>query len=400
MKSKVYVLGAGIVGVTTAWCLRQQGFDVVVLERRSQPAEGTSFANGGQITLSSAAPWANPETPRRVLQGQTGFYLLPGLSYSQLLWGLKFLWNCQPRLARRNLQNLVNLCARSHALYQQLLEEQDIDVELHKGILHLYASQDEWQESQRSYQGWAAPLLPYCRPVDRQEILSIEPELASVADRIAGGFYAENDLTGDARQFTQSLANLCAQQGVDFIFDTTVQSLHTRPTQVVMDTTAGRYSGDHTVCCLGVDAPDLLHPVLTRSSIHPVKGYSVTFALEGDEANAPKVSFLDESHKIVATRLGNFFRVAGIAEVGDSDAFIYPQQVAVLFDWVKQYFPALRYSESKVWAGLRPMTPHGLPYVGATAEPRLWLNCGHGSLGWTSAMGTAEKLACDILAAH
>ena len=401
-KQKVCVLGAGVIGVTTAWLLRKKGFDVSVVESEVSVAMGTSFANGAQISVSNAMPWAAPDTPLRILQSfigkNRGIFISPRLSFKQWAWGMQFLWNCRSSVAQNNLEKMVAICVRSRELYNELLKQRPIDFDcLGNGILHLYFDIKEYESAKRVQSKWGKCLAGHREDLGVSEMLSIEPALEPIKDKIVGGFYAAEDMTGNAYKFSVALAEMCAQEGVQFHYETRALSLKPEKKKVVVVTDKDEFCVDHAVCCLGVHSEDLLKPLDISTAIYPVKGYSITTKLGDADKDVPMVSILDESSKIVMTRLGEYLRVAGIAEVSDYNTDINPHRIELLTQWMGTFFPHIPLRDVSVWMGLRPLSPSNLPYVGASKHPRVWLNCGHGTLGWTAAMGTAEQLACDIL---
>lgn len=398
---KVGVLGAGIIGITTAWWLHKKGFEVTVFERQALPASETSFANGGQVSASHAAPWANPVTLRAlpIILSRTdcSLSLSLKLSLSQWLWGLRFLYNCYPARARRHLQKMLAICLRSRDLYRQLLEEEDIDFSrLDKGILHIYTSTSDLQHARKSYQTWARDLVQHCCEVSVADIIALEPSLAHSQRDIVGGFFAQQDFSGDAHRFSVRLADICQQRGVVFRYNTSVNTLRAQRDAMLVETDQGDFRFDHLVSCLGVSTNSMLKSLGVRTRIYPIKGYSITMQLGDSAAFAPSVSFLDSTSRIVASRLGSHFRVAGIADLAGFEATLDDRKIEFLRTWVAEIFPRIEPTEVTPWAGLRPATPSNLPHVGASSCPRLWLNCGHGTLGWTTAMATAEQVSSDI----
>lgn len=401
---KVCVLGAGIVGITTAWMLNRKGCEVTVIEREAEAARGTSFANGAQISIGNTMPWANPDMPRRLivaLMGSgRGVFIKPRLSWQQWKWGIAFLRNCRLKLTQHNLEKTVAICAHSRQLYRQLIEREKIKFDYaNSGVLSFYSDYKEYNLSRNNQLSWAHCLNQYRHEVSPAEILTIEPALEYVRDMIVGGFYAREDMTGDAYRFSVALAQRCAECGVTFRYRTKALQIQPRHADVTVVTDTDELRAEHIVCCLGVESDQLLAPLGIDSGIYPVKGYSITIELSDEESKqaAPTVSLLDSRHKIVASRLGDRLRVAGIAEIGDTTTDVHSHRIDLLTKWTQSLFPAVSLNEFSSWAGLRPLTPSNLPRVGRSHYPRVWLNCGHGALGWTAAMATAEMIACDII---
>ena len=404
---RIVVLGAGVVGVSSAWYLAQAGHDVTVVER--QPAAGmeTSFANGGQISVCHAEPWANPKAPWKILQwlGEEDAPLLFRLKadWAQWRWGLRFLQECTPARARRNLQNLVRLGLYSRELLQTLRAETGIHYdELTRGILHYYTDEAEFASAIR-----AAALMRETG-LDRDvknaaECLQIEPALAHTRRPIVGGTYTSTDESGDAMKFTQVLAEKCQQIGVRFQYNTDILGLVPEGDRVsgvaVSQQTAGPrehaiLSADAVLVSLGSYSPLLLRPLGITLDVYPAKGYSATIPVrEGDVA--PSVAMTDDGCKIVFSRLGDRLRVAGTAEMNGYNLDLTPVRCRALIERTREIFPlAGDFDAAEFWAGLRPSTPSNLPYIGrAGCFGNLWLNTGHGTLGWTEAVGSGCAVA-------
>lgn len=398
---KVVVLGAGVVGVAAAWFLREAGHDVEVLDR--QPAAGmeTSFANGGQISVSHAEPWANPGAIRKILKwlGRADAPLLFRLRADpqQWLWGLQFLIECLPARHRANVAQLVRLGLYSRATLQALRRETGLRYhQLERGILHLYTEPRDFEAAVR-----AAELMR-ALGVDRvprtlEQCIAIEPALASARQRIAGGTYAAGDESGDAHAFTQALAALCAKRGVRFAYGSAVRNVvawgdHVEGVEVG-DTLV---RGDAYVVALGSYSAPLLRPLGIPLAIYPAKGYSVTLPV-ADPSAAWVVSLSDEAHKLVFSRLGDRLRIAGTAELSGYDTSINEVRCRAILQRTLALFPrAGDASRAEFWAGLRPATPGNVPYVGRTRLRNLFLDTGHGTLGWTHACGSGRALA-DIV---
>ncbi len=402
----VIVLGAGLTGVTSAWYLRQAGHAVTVIER--QPAAGleTSYANGGQVSVSHPEPWANPGAPGQVLRwlGREDAPLLfrPRLDWRQWSWGLRFLRECLPGRTRRNTTAIVRLALHSRACLRALREDTGLEYDrLERGILHLFfSSRDSTQAGER-----AALLRGFgirAEVVDARGCLAIEPALAHCRDTILGGLYAPDDESGDALAFTQKLAALCQHNGVTFRYGLAIGSLVAANGSVVAARTADdqgaaeQIGGDAFLVALGSHSADLVRPLGDTLPIYPVKGYSVTLPLAAG-ADAPFVSITDESRRIVCSRLGNRLRAAGTAELTGFDASVNPARCNALLRRVEQLFPHIKPAgEVAHWAGLRPATPGNVPVVGRGRLNNLFFNTGHGTLGWTLACGSGQAIA-DIV---
>jgi D-amino-acid dehydrogenase len=402
----VIVLGAGLAGVTSAWYLRQAGFAVTVVDR--QPAAGleTSFANGGQISVSHPEPWANPGAPGQILRwlGREDAPLLfrPRADWHQWAWGLQFLVECLPGRTRRNTLAIVRLALHSRDCLNTLLSETGIEFDrLRKGILHLFFSPREFSDAGRR----AALLREFgmrAEVPDARACLDIEPALAYCGDTLQGGLYAPEDETGDALAFTQKLAECCARAGVVFRHGLGITALEAGPDGVTGITAMGgdgspaRIAADAYLLALGSFSATLARPLGERLPIYPVKGYSVTLPLAAD-AQAPSVSITDESHRIVCSRLGNRLRIAGTAELTGFDAGINRARCEAILRRAGQLFPRLQTAGApEFWAGLRPATPSNVPVIGRGRLRNLYFNTGHGTLGWTLACGSGQAIA-DII---
>lgn len=399
----IVVLGAGVIGTTTAWFLARNGHQVTVVER--QPAAGleTSFANGGQVSVSHAEPWANPSAPLKVLKWLARedapllFRLRPDVH--QWLWGLAFLRECLPARARHNIRQIVNLGLYSRGTLRELRRETGIDYDhLEAGILHFYTDAREFEAALEP-----ARLMRELG-CDRQvksadECVAIEPALAHARARIAGATYTPSDESGDAHRFTQRLAALAAAKGVAFRYSHTVLALEHaggEVTGVRLADPHGRVSTLHADACvvaLGSYSPLLLRPLGVRLPIYPAKGYSVTLDV-ADPARAHRVSLTDDEYKLVFSRLGDRLRIAGTAELTGYSTDLNEARCRAIVARVQSLFPgAGDIASARYWTGLRPATPGNVPLIGRTRYSNLLLNTGHGTLGWTHACGSARALA-------
>ncbi len=400
---KVLVLGAGVVGVASAWYLAEAGHEVRVVDRQPKPGMETSFANGGQISAGHAEPWAKPSVLPKILQWlgreDAPFLFRPRADWAQWEWGLRFLRECIPGRFERNCRALAGLAAYSRDCLRALRGATGIAYDhLERGILHFATEARDFEELARSAEAVRA------LGVDRQvksaaECLALEPALRDSEDPIVGGVYTPRDESGDARCFTEALAQLAAARGVAFRFDMPVQALESAG-GAITGVRAGKelLSADAYVVCLGSYSPLMLRPLGIRVPVYPLKGYSVTLPLGPAEAAlAPAVSLTDEAHKIVVSRLGNRLRAAGTAELTGYDTELNSVRCAAISRRIRSLFPALgAITEVENWTGLRPATPDNVPIIGGTALRRLYLNTGHGTLGWTLACGSGKALA-DIV---
>jgi D-amino-acid dehydrogenase len=397
---KIVVLGAGVIGTTAAWYLAQAGHEVTVLERRPAPGLETSFANGGQISAGHAEPWAKPAVLPQILRwlGREDAPLLfrPRFDMAQWLWALRFVAECRPGRFERNCRVLAGLARYSRACLRRLRERSGIRYdELTRGILHFATSQRDFDALARHAE--AVRGLGIHREVKTaRECIVLEPALQYAEERIAGGLYTPEDESGDAHRFTQALAALAGQRGVRFEMETSVIALHAARGELqAVDTSKGRVSADAYVMAMGSYSAPLLRSVGIRIPVYPLKGYSITLPLgPAEEEAAPFVSLTDEACKIVISRLGARLRAAGTAELAGFDTAINERRCAAIVRRVRQLFPQLGAATVvERWSGLRPATPNNVPIIGASPLRRLYLNTGHGTLGWTLACGSAAALA-------
>lgn len=400
---KIVVLGAGVIGTTSAWYLAQAGHEVTVLERRPAAGLETSFANGGQISAGHAEPWAKPAALSKILRwlGREDAPLLfrPRADLAQWLWGLRFIAECRPGRFERNCRALAGLAAYSRDCLRRLREKTAIQYEqLTRGILHFATSQRDLDALARQAQTMR-PLGIRRELKSASECLALEPALQFSQERVTGGLFTPEDESGDAHRFTQELAALAAQRGVRFAMDTSVIALHVAQGEIqAVDTSKGRIGADAYVVAMGSYSAPLLRSVGLRIPVYPLKGYSITLPLgPAEEAAAPTVSLTDEAFKMVISRLGTRLRAAGTAELAGYDTSMNEVRCAAIVRRVRQLFPQLGAATTvERWTGLRPATPNNVPIIGASRLRRLYLNTGHGTLGWTLACGSAAALA-DLL---
>jgi D-amino-acid dehydrogenase len=402
---RALVLGGGVVGVTAAWYLAADGHEVTLIERESGAGLQTSFANGGQISASYAEPWANPEAPAKVLKwlGRDDAPLLFRLRADprQWCWGLEFLYQCLPSRTRHNTIQCLNLALYSRDCLKALRADTGIEYDAStRGILCFYTDPAEFEHAVAS----SALMREY--GCDREvrtpdECVAIEPAFAACKSRLAGGIYTATDESGDAHKFTVELARRAAQQGVQFRYGTTVERLlragdRIGGVDVVADGRKETLTADAIVVALGSYSPFLLQPLGVPCLVYPAKGYSMTLEV-GDHRGAPFVSLTDLACKIVTTRLGNRLRVAGTAEFSGYDTTLNPVRCEALRKRTFELFPDAGDAQSiRYWTGLRPATPSNVPLIGPTRYRNLYLDTGHGTLGWTMACGSGRLLA-DVI---
>ncbi|CAM4381728.1 D-amino acid dehydrogenase [Bordetella muralis] len=403
---RVVVLGSGIIGISSAWWLSQAGHDVVVIDRRPGAAQETSLANGGQISVSYAEPWANPQAPLKLLkwmfQDDAPLLFRPQLDWRQWAWVLAFLRECLPGRLAPNIRAMVRLAEYSRSTLQGMRAELGITYDhLERGILNFYRDQREFETSQRAA-GLMRDFGVERRVVTADEVIAIEPALASCRATIVGGDYTPEDESGDVHLFATSLARRCEAAGVEFRFETSATRLITEGGQVQSleviqpDGRYARVAADAYVVAMGSFSPRLLRPLGVPCNVYPAKGYSATFDIV-DPARAPSVSLTDSSHKVVVSRLGNRLRMAGTAELSGYSRSLNMGRCEALTRLARELFPgALDVEGVSYWSGLRPATPSNVPLIGRTRIPNLYLNTGHGTLGWTMGVGSGRALA-DLL---
>ena len=403
---QVIVLGAGVVGVASAWYLRRAGHDVTVVDRQPAPGLETSFANGGQISVSHAEPWANPAAPLQILKwlGRQDAPLLfrPHADLAQWLWGARFLFECLPHRARDNARQILSLALYSVDALLALRRETGIAYdELARGILSFYTDQREFERAAAlvdSMRSWGC-----AREVKTAaECVTIEPALRSAQSRLVGGIFSPGDESGDAHAFTRRLSAMCQERGVAFRFSCTVRRLHETGGRIAGVEVAGPQGSVETlhadayVVALGSYSAPLLRGIGLSIPVYPVKGYSVTLPV-GPQHDAPTVSLTDEARKLVFSRLGGRLRIAGTAELAGYDTEINRLRCEAIMKRVFELFPNPGHrGRAEFWTGLRPATPGNVPLIGGTRYPNLFLNTGHGTLGWTLACGSGRAVA-DIV---
>ena len=420
----IIVLGAGIIGISTAWHLAERGHQVTVVERQNGAALETSFANAGQISVSYCEPWANREAPLKALKWmlskEAPLLFRPqnpfGPGWRQYAWGLQFLANCNDAAFERNVQQLVALGEYSHAALKEVVAATGIEYQrLQHGIAHYYGDEHSFESAAQA----AALMGKYGvdrKVVSRDELLRIEPSLKNYGAHIVGGTYTATDESGDACTFTQALAERCAARGVQFLYGHSVerinvaggvvQSVVARALPQAGDTLAPAAQvlrADQVVVACGSFSAPLLRSVGVNVPIYPGKGYSATFKILNADA-APTVSTIDDAKKIAISRLGDQIRVAGTIEVGGYDLTLDSPlaraRCHMLARRVEEVWPGMcdtRTAEEggnpHFWAGLRPATPTNIPLIGQTKVRGLWVNAGHGTLGWTHGAGSGKALA-------
>ncbi|HQW19536.1 MAG TPA: D-amino acid dehydrogenase [Rhodocyclaceae bacterium] len=400
---KVVILGAGLLGVASAWYLAEDGHEVTVLDRQAEAGMETSFANGGQISSCHAAPWANPSAPWQIAKWlrREDSPLLWRLRAdpAQWAWGMRFLVECSAARARQNTIDILRLALYSREKLGTLRQQLDLEYDqLKRGILHFYTDEREFLLATSQ----AALMREFgCERVTKEaeECLALEPALKTTTVPIVGGTYTAEDESGDAHKFTQALAQRCKQAGVSFLFGEAIDALGEKSDRIANVRLANgtTLTGDAFVVALGSWSPLLLKSAGVTIPVYPAKGYSVTVPLDADSI-APTISLTDDSHKIVISRLANRLRVAGTAEFAGYDRSINAVRCNAILRRLRAVFPGVVHGDRfDVWAGLRPATPSNVPFVGKAKFDNLFLNTGHGTLGWTMACGSGQLIA-DLIA--
>ena len=398
---RVLVLGAGVIGTTTAWYLAQAGYQVTVVDRQPGPALETSFANAGQLSFGYTSPWAAPGIPLKAMkwlfEEHAPLAIRPTTSVAQYRWLLQMLRNCTAQRYAINKARMVRMSDYSRDCINALRAQTGIDYEGRtQGTTQLFRTQQQLDAAAADIAVLEQYGVPY-QVLDRAGIIAAEPALAAVADKLVGALRLPEDQTGDCQLFTQRLAELAAAAGVEFRYNQDIQAIEHDDHQVTGVRVGGqRLSADHYVVALGSYSPLLVRPLGLPLPVYPLKGYSLTLPVTNPDM-APASTILDESYKIAVTRFNDRIRVGGMAEVAGFDLSLSPRRRATLELVVRDLYPhGGDLSAASFWTGLRPATPDGTPVVGATPYRNLFLNTGHGTLGWTMACGSGKYLA-DII---
>ena len=401
------VIGAGITGVTTAWVLRQKGFDVTVFDKNRYPAMETSFANGGQLSASNAEVWTNINT---ILKGLKWLFK----SDAPLAMNMRPSWHKYSWLAEfagnignyeKNTIATAKLAIDSREVMTAFAEEAGLSFDrMDRGILHFYKSEAEFAHAHNVTAMLAKAGL--CRQrLSPDEVYEIEPALCAP---VIGGYYTDSDFTGDIHKFAVGLAEAARANGVKFEMNAEVEIIRHEADGPQISWTspsdeAQEASFDGVVVTAGVMSRKLAAQLGDRVNIYPVKGYSITVDLKDEvsQAGAPTVSLLDDAAKIVTARLGrDRFRVAGTAEINGINYDIRRDRIAPLTRWVEENFPDVSTKTVIPWAGLRPMMPSMMPRIGPGRKPGVFYNTGHGHLGWTLSCISAQMVGDMITAGH
>jgi D-amino-acid dehydrogenase len=400
---RVIVLGSGVIGVASAYYLAQQGATVTVLDRQSGPAEETSFGNAGQISPGYSTPWAAPGIPFKAVKWMFQHHAPLAINIDgsmwQLNWMAQMLKNCNPNSYAINKERMTRVAEYSRDCLRELRKETGISYEHRsKGTLQVFRNEAQLDAVQRDIQ-----VLKECG-VDyelllKDELAKVEPALEHAKDKLVGGLHLPNDETGDCYMFTNALADLAKGLGVDFKFNQNVEKLVVECDEIKGVVVDGKVlTADRYVLAFGSYSRDFLKPLNLNLPVYPVKGYSLTIPIV-DPAFAPQSTVLDETYKIAITRFDQRIRVGGMAELSGFNHGLNTDRRATLEMVTQDLFPGGDLAQASFWTGLRPMTPDSTPIIGATGYKNLFLNTGHGTLGWTMACGSG-KLISDLVMNH
>ncbi|MGH6952973.1 MAG: D-amino acid dehydrogenase [Alphaproteobacteria bacterium] len=398
---KAIVMGAGVVGVTTAYFLAKDGHEVTLIERQPAAAQETSFQNMGLLAVAHANAWASPRAPMILLKSlwdKDAALILHLRPDPRLwLWGLKFLRECTAERFRVNTLRKLRICRYSHEVMNELKRETRIAFDdLQKGLLYAFRDRAHFEQaaSASSFMRENGVRLEVKTP---SEIAAIEPAFEQVKDKLVGALYCPTDGSGDARLFSEQLAKLCGRMGVQFRYGTTVTALRANSERIeAVVTDKGEFTADQYVLSLGAYSPFVSRTVGVRLPIYPIKGYTASFPIEGRNVT-PVVGGVDEDLLVAWGKFGQTFRVGGKAEFSGYDTGFKPSDFTAILKTAKDLFPnACDWTKPKYWACLRPMTPDGPPILGAAKYKNFHLNTGHGHIGWTMGCGSA-RIAADLV---
>ena len=398
---KTIVLGSGVIGVTTAYYLAKYGADVTVIDRCVSPAQETSYANAGQISPGYSTPWAAPGVPLKaikwLLQKHSPLSFKPDGTMFQLKWIAQMLRNCSSDRYAVNKERMMRLSEYSRICLANIRRDTGIEYEQGlSGTLQLFRSQAQMDSVHRDIQVLQECNVPY-ELISADHLTDVEPGLSKATHKLAGGLRLPNDETGNCQMFTEKLAKLASEAGVKFRFNETVKELIVEGNLIAGVLVSNLLlQADRYVLAFGSYSRDLLVPLKLDLPVYPVKGYSLTVPIV-NHSLAPRSTVLDETFKVAVTRLGSHIRVGGMAELSGFDLSLNPRRRATLEHVVNDLFPGGDTKAASFWTGLRPMTPDSTPLIGSTPYTNLFLNTGHGTLGWTMACGAGKILADTII---
>lgn len=403
MEMRVIVLGSGVIGVASAYYLAQQGAEVTVLDRQSGPAEETRFGNAGQISPGYSTPWAAPGIPFKAVKWMFQHHAPLAINLDgsmwQLQWMAQMLKNCNPQSYAVNKERMMRVAEYSRDCLRELRKDTGINYENRaKGTLQLFRKEAQMEAVQRDISVLQECGVSY-ELLNGNELGRVEPALANAQDKLVGGLHLPNDETGDCYLFTNALAQIAKELGVNFQFNQNVEKLIVEGDEIKGVQVNGKVlTADRYVLAFGSYSRDFLKPLDLQLPVYPVKGYSLTIPIV-DSAFAPQSTVLDETYKIAITRFDQRIRVGGMAELSGFNLGLNEDRRATLQMVTQDLFPGGDMAQASFWTGLRPMTPDSTPIIGATRFKNLFLNTGHGTLGWTMACGSG-KLISDIVLNH
>ncbi|MGF1681754.1 D-amino acid dehydrogenase [Photobacterium minamisatsumaniensis] len=398
---EVIVLGSGVIGLTSAWYLKQAGHDVTVIDRQPRSGEETSFANAGQISYGYSSPWAAPGIPLKamkwLMQKHAPLKIKPSVSPELYLWASKMLANCTQSQYQTNKERMLRIANYSRECLYDLRQRHALNYDgRQKGTLQVFRTQAQLDAVAKDINVLSISGTRY-QELDVAGCIAAEPALARVQDKLVGGLQLPDDETGDCYLFCQQLTQLAKQAGVKFLFDTSIEQLNHQGNKLIsVQTSRGELKADAYVVATGSYSTQLLTQVGIQLPVYPVKGYSLTMPIADGNA-APVSTVMDETYKVAMTRFNDRIRVAGTAELAGFDLSLAKKRKATIAMVIRDLFPdGGDLKQAEYWTGLRPMTPDGTPVVGKTSFTNLFTNTGHGTLGWTMACGSARLLA-DIM---
>ncbi len=399
---KALVLGAGLAGVTTAYELLKDGWQVDVVDREQQPAMLTSYANAGLLAPGHAYAWSSPAAPKILLRSlwrnDQALRFKPSLDPALWRWMVKFLGQCNAERAAINTSRKANLCSYSQGIFHANQAAQAVDYDGNTGGLIFFYRTDEAFKAGCAKSNLLTDNGVEVEQLTAEEVIAKDPALEGFKHNIAGALFSPNDESGDAHKFTQELAKVLEQRGVTFHWETDITGLKTEGDQVSAITTSrGDMHADIYVLCLGVYAPHLARHLGVNLPIYPVKGYSVTVPIAGRN-NPPTLGGVDEENLVAYCPMGDRMRVTATAEFSGYSRSHSPADFRHMLKVVQELFPdAADYSKPNYWAGLRPMTPEGSPIFGRAQHKNFWYNTGLGHMGWTMSHGGA-RITADLIA--
>ena len=406
---KVAVIGAGIAGTTTAYALLKKGYKVTIIDSRRYPAMATSYANGGQLSASNAETW---NTPKNVMNGIKWMFkpdapLLfnPSPEIQKYKWMMGFLWATLKGEHKKNTLETIDMAKKAREIYFKIAEDEGIEFELlKKGILRFYDSEKEFKLDQAK-KSWLDQEGMEWDTLTTEEVKEHEPAFKNNAnyEKIVGGIYTKSDASGDIHKFCTNLERVLVEKySASLQLNTNVEYISRQKGKLVLtmrkENEIINDSFDNVVICAGVGTQSFASRLGDKMNIYPVKGYSITIDLKDElsKSCAPSVSLIDQPVKIVASRLGNRFRVAGTAELAGINTDIRQNRIRPLLDWVEKYFPNVSTETYTPWAGLRPMTPNMMPITSESRMKGVFYHAGHGHLGWTLSAETANQVVAKI----